>query len=298
MRLCGTDPFTNGNVVRSISGLGLNPSGFDVDVNGDVYVAVTSSNQVWKFDPTTTSFAPDTNFGFGGFIGMTNGLSSTNDGAFNAPFGVSVLPNGGQVSVSDSGNNRIEQFDLYGNFQDSFGSFGSSLGQFDAPKGLAYDDGGTLHVVDSGNNRIVLAQGTFVISVSGTNGTGFGQFNGPLNINFGDHGGYIADTGNNRIESFSSPAADFPFTADPSAIRFSFSTNFNEPAAIAAMDDNLTTEKYWVADTGNNRVVLYTLASDNPQPPWTNFFAHVASGDTEGAPQGIGQANIAKFSQI
>lgn len=42
-----TEYDTNGSSIRSLSGIGSNPSGFDVDAAGNVYVAVTGSNQVW-----------------------------------------------------------------------------------------------------------------------------------------------------------------------------------------------------------------------------------------------------------
>jgi alpha-tubulin suppressor-like RCC1 family protein/DNA-binding beta-propeller fold protein YncE len=274
---------TNGHVVRSLSGLGSNPSGFDVDTNGNVYVVVTSSNQVWKFNPTTTSFQADTSFGNGGFIGLTNGSISTNDGAFNSPFGIAVSPDNGQISVSDSGNNRIQQFDSSGNFQDSFGSSGSDVGQFNSPKRLAYDNAGTLYIVDSGNNRIAIANDAVVINVTGTNGAGFGQFNNPFAINFGKHGAYIADAGNNRIQSFNLPPPHLPFSTDSTAIRFILSTNLNQPSAVASMDDDLTAEKLWIADAGNNRVVLYALAKDDPTSAWSSMTNHVASGDITGA---------------
>jgi alpha-tubulin suppressor-like RCC1 family protein len=288
---------TNGNVVRSISNLGSNPSGFDVDTNGDVYVAVTSSNQVWKFDPTTNSFAPDTNFGLGGFIGLTNGLAGTTNGAFNAPFCVAVSPDNNQISVSDSGNNRIQQFDSNGNFQDSFGSSGSGIGQLNVPKGLTYDLDGSLYIVDSSNNRIVISEGAFVTSVTGTSGTAFGQFNEPFKINFGKHGVYIADTENSRIQSFNSPAPHIPFSADSSTIRFAVSTNLNQPSAVAAMDDDLTTEKFWVADTGNNRVALYALAKDDPTSAWTSMTNHIASGDISGALSYFSSASLDNYQQ-
>jgi len=43
--------------------------------------------------------------------------------------------------------------------------------------------------------------------------------------------------------------------------------------------DDLLDEKFYVADTGNDRVVLYQLTRDDPTPPWTNLTAKVAGGD-------------------
>ena len=273
---------TNGTMIRSLSSLGSNPSGFDVDALGNVYVAVTGGNQVWKFNPTTSSFSADTNFGFGGFIGATNGATGTTNGQFNAPYDVAISPDGGTISVSDSGNNRIQQFlATNGMFITTFGVSGSDVGQFNAPKGLTYDGVGNLYIADSGNGRIVLANDSIVLDASGEFGTVFGQFSSPANVSVNDRGIYVADTGNNRIQCFN-PLANGVYSFALSDLRFAFSTNFSQPFSVAAVD-NLTNEMFYVADTGNNRVLLYSFATDDPTPAWTNLTAHVAVGDISGA---------------
>ena len=269
---------TNATPVNSLGNLGTNPTGFDVDGAGNIYVAVTSSNQVWRFMPTNSSYVADTNFGFGGFIGITNGISGTNNGEFNAPFDVAVSPGGGTISVSDSGNNRIQQFSAAnGSFIASFGSQGSDVGQFNTPKGLTYDALGTLYIVDSGNNRIALGKD----SVTGAAGTDLGQFQNPTNISVGKRGVYVADTGNGRIQKFDLPGQGL-FSITPLSIGYAVSTNLSQPTAVAAVDD-LITEKFYVADTGHGQVLLCTLAPDDPTPAWTNMTACVTNGDFFGA---------------
>jgi hypothetical protein len=280
-----TEFSTNGSTTRSLSGLGTNPSGFDVDAAGNVYVAETGNNQVWKFIPTNATFAADPNFGGTGFVGKSDGTVGTGSSQFNAPFDVAVSPDGGILSVSDSGNNRIQQFDTNGVFIASFGSSGSAVGQFNTPKGLTYDSTGILYIVDSGNSRIVLAQGISVEGATGTNGTALAQLGGPVNISVGERGVYVADTGNNRIQSFSPPAPHSSFSIDSSTIRFAISTNLNAPAA-AAVVDSLTNEMFYVADTGNNRVILCNVPADNSETPlavWNSMTTHVAAGDISGA---------------
>jgi hypothetical protein len=272
---------TNNNIVRSLSGIGSNPSGLGVDTLGNVYVAVTSSNQVWKFKPTTSSFIADTNFGIAGHIGLTNRSTGTNNGEFNAPFDAAVSPDGNGISVSDSGNHRIQQFDTNGIFTGSFGGQGTNIGQFITPKGLTYDSFGTLYIADAGNSRIAVAQGSAVVGVSGTNGTALGQFITPANISVGERGIYVADTGNNRIQSFN-PLGNGIYSFAPSDIRFAVSTNLNQPAAVAAVD-SLTNETFYVADTGNNRVVLYRIPSDDPTPVWNYMTNCIAAGNISGA---------------
>ncbi len=171
----------DGNVIRFISDLGVSPTGFDVDANGNVYVVVTSSNQVWKFNPTPLfmpdfafggdeagdSFVVDQTFGSGGFIGLADGTSGTNNAEFNVPYDVAISPDGGTISLSDSGNNRIQQFTAKGTFTAVFGSAGGDVGQFNAPKGLTYDSIGNLYIADSGNKRIILAHDSEVLGAVG-----------------------------------------------------------------------------------------------------------------------------------
>jgi hypothetical protein len=278
----------NGDTIRSMSlPNGSNPSGLDVDGAGNVYVAVTASNQVWKFNPTDTSFQADTNFGIGGFIGLTNGAAGSDTNQFNGPYDVAVLPDGGTISVSDSTNNRIQQFSpASGAFIASFGSQGSNVGQFNAPKGLTYDAYGTLYIVDSGNNRIALAQSSTVMGVTGSGGNGLGQFCGAKNIGIGKRGIYVADTGNNQIQKFDLPAQGL-FEITAGNVGYALSAGLSSPAAVAAVD-NLTNELFYVADTGHNQVLLCHLPDSNAdaiQTVWNGMTNRIANGDISGAAQ-------------
>ena len=290
---------TNGDTIRSLGGIGANPSGIDVDGAGNVYVAVTGSNQVWKLNPTTNSFLADTNFGIGGCIGLTNGASGANNGEFNAPFDVAVSPDGSQISVSDSGNNRIQQFSATdGSFVATFGSQGSAVGQFNSPKGLTFDSSGTLYIVDSGNNRIVMAEGSSVMGATGSGGADLGQFSGPVNISVGKRGVYVADTGNGRIQKFDPPAGGL-FNITPSSIGFAYSTNLSAPAAVAAVD-SLTNELFYVADTGHDRIVLCNAPGDSPdvlQAVWNSMTARVAAGDISGSAQYFSSLSADDYQQ-
>jgi hypothetical protein len=136
--------------------------------------------------------------------------------------------------------------------------------------------------VDSGNSRVVLAQGPFVVETTGTNGSAMGQLAGPVNVSASERAVYVADAGNNRIQSFSPSASHNLFSIVPSAIRFALSTNLNQPASVAA-GHNLTNELFYVADTGNNRVVLFSLPAEDLIPVWTNMKSQAAAGNISGA---------------
>ena len=284
----------DGIVIRYVDNLGQNPSGFDVDSSGNVYVAITGSNQVWKLNPTDVSFSPDSSFGYQGMIGG----SGTSGGEFNAPFDVAVTPDGGTIAISDSGNHRIQRIDATGNLIDTFGNQGNSTGQFNTPKGLAYDSTGILYIVDSGNNRIAMAQGNIVMGTSGTSGTGLGQLGGPVSLSLGTRGVYVADTGNNRIQKFDLPANGL-FSITSASTRFAVSTNFSQPYAVAAVN-NFTNDIFYVADTGNNRVMLCkapTEDADTVVAVWNHMIARIAAGDISGAVLDYSSATADKYRQ-
>ena len=277
---------TNGNIVRALSAIGSNPTGLDVDASGNVYVAMNGANQVWRFKPTTSSFAADTTFGTNGsgYIGLASGGTGTNAGQFNAPYDVAVAMDNSVVSVTDSGNNRIQQFDTSGNFLDLFGGPGNGSGQFNTPKGITYDSANYWYVVDSGNKRVMQGRDDCPTGVGGTNGTALAQFDGPRNLGVGVRGLYVADTGNNRVQGFdlSSDGETDDFEIDASTVRFAVSSGLNHPAGVAAVN-NLTNDMFYIADTGNDRVILYAIAADNPAAVWNNMIAQLQAGNILGA---------------
>jgi hypothetical protein len=60
----------------------------------------------------------------------------------------------GRILVVDSLNDRLQAFDVLGNFVASFGTPGTGPGQFQSPQGLACDGHSRVVVADSGNGRL------------------------------------------------------------------------------------------------------------------------------------------------
>ena len=278
----------NGKSVRSKKGIGTNPSGFDVDAAGNVYVALTGNNQVWKFKPTTDSFEADTSFGTDGFVGNKDESAGSNSNQLNAPFDVVVSGDGRTLTVSDSGNQRIQQFTMNGTLTASSSVEGGLQDQLKAPKGLAHNEIGIyLFIVDSGNNRIVLADtavGFMADGTSGTNGIALGQFNGAMHLAANKRALYVADTGNNRVQVFSHVEGGEGHSPTPFNPRTGLSgeLGLNHPKSVAAVDDFLE-EIFYIADTGNNRVILVKLPLDNPERVWKHMIARLRAGDVQGA---------------
>src|SRR5690349_17041858 len=76
------------------------------------------------------------------------------NGQLNNPRGI-VLDDKGNLYVVDSGNNRIQEFDINGKFIRTWGSFGSGEGQFNHPIGITVDYArGYVYVTDTGNSRV------------------------------------------------------------------------------------------------------------------------------------------------
>jgi WD40 repeat protein len=266
---------------RTITGIGSNPTGLDVDSSGNIYVALNGDNQVAKYKEAGGSFQLVTAFGSGGKIGA----AGSGNGQFNAPYDVAVTPDGSQISVSDSGNNRIQSFDSgTGQYLSAFGQQGSAVGQFSAPKGLTYGGAGYLFIVDSGNSRVCLALPPAVLGASGAAGSQPGQFQGPVNIGVGARGIYVAETGNSRVQPFdplptATGAQQTPFTPRSAVLS---GISLNTPNSVASVYD-LLQEKIYIADTGNNRVLLVKLPGDDPTSVWATMVDHATSGDISGA---------------
>jgi hypothetical protein len=252
----------------------------DVDAAGNVYVALSGDHQVAKFIPTANSFQLDTSFGTGGRIG--SGTAGSGNGQFNAPYDVAISPDAQEIAVSDSGNHRIQRFRTAdGAFVAAFGSQGTNVWQLNTPKGLAYDSVGYLYIVDSGNNRIVLVLSGAVVGASGTAGSALGQFNGAVNLGVGSRGIYVGDAGNNRVQIFDLLVSRQSPPFNP-RLALGSELSLNQPNAAAPVAD-LLEERIYIADTGNNRVLLVKLPLDTPLDVWNAMKQHLIEKDIPGA---------------
>ena len=130
---------------------------------------------------------------------------------------------------------------------ETIGSYGTELGQFSTPGGIATDSEGNLYVADSHNERIqkISVQG----EVYGLGGPGL--FVCPRGVVV-DHSGfiYVVEQGASRLQKFGSKG-QFLFAiggAEAAQPRFA------SPTAICL--DNY--HQVYIADTDNDRVTCYT----------------------------------------
>lgn len=136
--------YSSGSSLLGSFGSGLNfPCGVCLDPAGNVWVSSYNGHVVHKYDGSSFAFLLQ--------IGST-GVAGNAEGQFSNPYGVHV-DSANRLFVADKGNNRIQVFDLSGNFIGAFGSPGAGLSQFNGPRDVTVS-GTTVSIADYGNSRI------------------------------------------------------------------------------------------------------------------------------------------------
>jgi DNA-binding beta-propeller fold protein YncE len=199
---------TQWGAAGSADGSFYGPVAVAVDATGNVYVAENGSNstvnqhRVQKFD------------GNGAFLTKWGALGH-GLGEFNSPYGIAVDASG-DVYVADSGNDRIQKFTSDGVLVTSWGTHGPDEGQFVGPLAIASDGAGNIYVVEYGFRSAITGprvqkfteQGDFLTKWGGIYGTGDGQFAEASDVAVDADGNvYVVDSGNNRIQAFTSGGA-------------------------------------------------------------------------------------------
>jgi DNA-binding beta-propeller fold protein YncE len=174
---------------------------------------------------------------------------------FAEAYGIAVGSDGMTYAV-DRLNQRIEAFDANGNYLRSTGVRGVAPGTFSWPETVAVAPDNTVWVGDTRNNRLQQFSAGLTgakpgkplkpLAVVGAAGSGIGQFNFIEGITV-DGGGivWVADTNNNRIQSYNPGTGHFNTFGSVG----SGQGQFNHPQGIAVSGPDV-----YVADTLNNRV--------------------------------------------
>jgi uncharacterized protein (TIGR03663 family) len=232
-----------------------------------LYVRKDVANQLWDLgvgpaapetlpqDPYADFYQSLTAVEFWGVLGDGNGQ-------FSHPRSLAVDPSG-FVYVADSGNHRIQKFDLEGNYLLSWGGQGNAPGQFQEPWGLAVDEQGRVYVTDTWNHRIQVFDGNGAFlsqwgthaQVSGLASDTAKLFWGPRDIVIDRQGQVlVTDTGNKRVQVFSTDGEFITmfggFGSGPGQM--------NEPVGLAVGPEGRT----YVADTWNRRVLVFDTDFD------------------------------------
>src|SRR3954451_5973095 len=227
---------TRGGELTAVGGLA---------VAGDNSVlAADGSNRILRFDQ---SGSPITSWGAPGSAVGRFAFGAGGGNAAGAGGGLAV--SGQFVYVADTGNDRIQRFDLRG----GQGAVVVPPGTLAAPQGLAVR-GTRLLVADDQHHRLaVFDTGGHPLTTAGAGqGAGPGQLSNPYDVATDAAGRvYVADDLNQRIVRFSSPPR-YPYKArwgsygtQPGQLAY--------PRGIAVDAQGLV----YVANTGNDRVDVF-----------------------------------------
>ena len=127
-------------------------------------------------------------------------------GMLSQPWGVAVNERN-EIVVTDSGNHRIQVFSSDGTFLRSFGREGEKQGEFNCPRGIAFDISKNegIFVVDRSNHRVQFFndQGEY-LNHFGEEGNLDHHLRNPLGLSVDCEGNIIvADSGNKLVKIFS-----------------------------------------------------------------------------------------------
>ena len=133
------------------------------------------------------------------------GTEGEGGGEFKLPWGVTIDNEREYIITTDSGNHRVQVFDIRGDFLFKFGGQGSKKSQFNGPKGVTFSQKGYIVVADSGNHRIQVfnEDGRFV-RMFGTQGSNPGELSHPCGVSYWENKDVVAITeqDNHRLQMF------------------------------------------------------------------------------------------------
>lgn len=213
------------------------PEGVWRFLDGRIAVADTHYHRVVFFDDQ------------GNVLSM-HGEHGTGPNQFEYPVAITQDPHGNYYVCEYGGGDRIQKFDVDGNWLLEFGGFGINDGEFQRPSGIVWQDG-LLYVADAINNRVQVFQdsGEFVRIAGAPDKRPSVQY--PYDL-AQDAGGdlWVVEYGGNRMMKMTTDGqmlGVFGSSGDGSG-------QFSTPWGIAVAADG----RVIVCDTGNRRLVELT----------------------------------------
>ena len=185
------------------------PKGIAVDSHNNVWVADSNNNRIEEFNEKAEFIEA---LGWGVSNGEEKlevctsscqaGKAGAGEGQFKEPHNI-AFDSKGDMWVSDSGNNRIEEF-KENKYERKIGTEGSGNNQLRDPQGIVFDSKNDLWVADTLNNRVEEFNEKYeYVTQFGTSGAGNGQFSEPRGIGIDAQGNvWAVDTNNDRVEKW------------------------------------------------------------------------------------------------
>lgn len=274
-----------------------NPTGIAVDANGNLYVADTGNNRILRypqpFNPANANEFPSLVIGQKSLATSTanlNGLgastlSTSQNGAGRTGI---AFDSSGNLWVADTGNNRALRFPaaalaagssfpaadmVIGQTAFNTSTQGQGAGAMGLPNGISVSSSGTLFITDQ-FFRVLVFSAPLVTGMAASNiigGTGAStptasSLNNPTGVASVTSGLVVADAGDNRLLVYPSPTTSSAATSVIGQNSFTDSSpnkgggdasanSFSSPTDVASGNQEL-----YVADTKNNRVLVFTLS--------------------------------------
>ncbi len=260
----------------------MKPHGVAVDDNDNVYVSDTGNIGIDEFNldtGETSSLTPMGGWSLPGAIAVDNAdgliaavngkkidmydLKTHQDkytigqgGDFNRPAGLAFDQTRKILYVSDSRDNRLYAYSIYGKREKVLAKPGLKKGNVFYPLGLATDAKGNLYEVDSMNWRIkVFSPEGKEIRTWGKHGDRTGMFDRPKALAISKDGFvFVTDAQFCNFQVFDELGRAYMFFGDPG----DKPGRFLIPEGIAVDDQ----DRIYVADSQNGRVEIFQLMTD------------------------------------
>lgn len=213
------------------------PEGIAVAPTGEIFVADYATGYIKKFDENYSWMMTFSDYGEEPGQNFRSEFMDIHEGL---------------LYMAEVGNNRIDVFDLDGNFKFLFGGPGTAPGKLQNPEAAKVDSAGNVYVSDLKNDRIqVFTKDGKFVKTWGTSGENPGELKAPAGIAIDkENNVYVTEIGNDRIQMFDQQG--------------NFLAMWGRSGSGIGEFDNLhgiivddASGWIYIADTGNNRIQVF-----------------------------------------